>query len=69
MTTSLVEPVQGELLIVQRKVYLLPATPVKAEVGLDGVVTVPPAPDTMLHEPVPTVGVFAANVAEVAQTV
>ena len=36
-----------------------------AEVGLDGVVTDPPAPLTMLHAPVPTVGVFAAKVAEV----
>ena len=60
---------QGELLTVQRKVYVVPATPVKAEVGLDGVVTVPPAPDTRLHAPVPTAGVFAARVADVAHSV
>ena len=41
----------------------------KAEVGLVGVVTVPPAPLTMLQDPVPTVGVFAAKVAEVPQMV
>jgi hypothetical protein len=40
-----------------------------AEVGLVGVVIVPPAPLTMLQEPVPTVGVFAAKVAEVPQMV
>jgi len=69
MTTSSLEAVQGELLIVQRKVYVVPATPVNPEVALDGVVTVPPAPDTMLQAPVPTAGVFAARVADVAQTV
>lgn len=69
MTTSSVEALQGELLIVQRNVYVVPATPVKVEVGLDGVVTVPPAPLTMLQAPVPTVAVFAAKVAEVAHTV
>jgi hypothetical protein len=40
-----------------------------AEVGLVGVVIVPPAPLTMLQDPVPTVGVFAAKVAEVPQMV
>ena len=47
----------------------MPATPVKPEVGLLGVVTVPPAPLMMLQLPVPTVAVFAANVALVPQTV
>ena len=47
---------------------MVPAVPVKADVGLEGVVTVPPAPETMLHAPVPTTGVFAAKVAEVPQT-
>ena len=42
--------------------------PVKAEVGLEGVVIEPPAPETMLHAPVPMVGVFPAKVAEVPQT-
>ena len=41
--------------------------PVKADVGLEGVVIEPPAPETMLHAPVPTAGVFAAKVAEVPQ--
>ena len=47
----------------------MPATPVKAEVGLLGVVTVPPAPVMMVQVPDPTVGVFAAKVAEVPQMV
>jgi len=38
------------------------------EVGLLGVAMVPPAPDTMLHAPVPTVGELAAKIKEVAQT-
>ena len=41
----------------------------KAEVGLEAIATVPPAPEMMLHEPVPCVGVFAANVAAPPQTV
>ena len=69
MTTSSVEAVQGELLIVQRSVYVVPATPVNVEVGLEGVVTEPPVPLTMLHAPVPTAGVFAARVADVAQRI
>ena len=40
----------------------MPAVPVKFEVGLEGVVTVPPAPLWILHAPVPFVGVFAAKV-------
>ena len=47
----------------------MPATPVKAEVGLVGVVTVPPAPAMMVQVPDPTVGVFPAKVAEVPQIV
>ncbi len=43
--------------------------PVKADVGLEGVVIDPPAPETMLQDPVPTVGVLPARVTEVAQTV
>ena len=39
----------------------------KADVALEGVVTLPPAPEMMLQAPVPTVGVFAAKVADVAQ--
>ena len=37
----------------------------KVEVGLDGVVIVPPVPLTMLHAPAPTVGVLPARVIEV----
>ena len=47
----------------------MPATPVNVDVGLLGVVTVPPAPLTMLHAPVPLVGVLAAKVTLVPQTV
>ena len=46
---------------------MVPAAPEKAEVGLEGVVIVPPAPETMLQEPVPTEGVFPAKVVEVPQ--
>ncbi len=52
----------GLLLIVQRNVYEEPAVPLNVEVGLDGVVIVPPVPETILHAPVPTVGVFPAKV-------
>jgi hypothetical protein len=45
----------------------VPATPVKVEVGLDGVVTVPPAPAMMLQEPEPEPGVLPAKLAEVPQ--
>ena len=60
--TSLVEAGQGELLTVQRSIYAVPATPLNVELGLEGVVTAPPAPLTMLHAPVPMVGVLAARV-------
>lgn len=68
ITTSSVEAVQGALAIVQRNVYVVPAVPANAEVGLLGVVTVPPAPEMMLQDPVPIVGVFAAKVTELPQT-
>jgi hypothetical protein len=42
---------------------------VKLEVGLDGVVMVPPAPVTIVQVPVPTAGVLPAKVTDVAQTV
>src|SRR6185503_9595346 len=41
MTTASVDTVQGELEIVQRRVYVVPAVPENADVGLDGVVIVP----------------------------
>ena len=40
-----------------------------ADVGLVGVVTVPPAPAMMVQVPDPTVGVFPAKVADVPQMV
>ena len=61
-STSSVEAVHGLLLMIQRRVYVVPAVPVNVEVGLEVVVTVPPLPLTMLHAPVPTVAVFAASV-------
>jgi hypothetical protein len=42
---------------------------VKVDVGLVGVVIVPPAPDMILHAPVPIVGAFAARVADVSPQV
>ena len=66
ITTSSVEGVQGELDIVHRRVAV-PGTakPVTPEVGELGVVIVA-VPETTLHVPVPTVGVFPAKVAVVA---
>ena len=54
--------VQGALLIVQRNTYVAPAVPLKELVGLPAAPKLPPAPDTTLHAPVPTVTVFAAKV-------
>ena len=68
ITTSSVEGKQGAFEIVQRRVYVFPATPVKAEVGLEAVAIEPPAPEMMLHAPVPLVGVLAAKFVVVAQT-
>ena len=65
--TSSIEAAHGVLAIVQRRVYVVPAVPENADVGLEGVVIVPPAPETMLHEPVPIAGVFAAKVVDVPQ--
>ena len=48
---------------------MVPAVPLNEDVGLEGVVTVPPVPLTMLHAPVPVVGVLPASVTEVPQTV
>jgi hypothetical protein len=65
ITTSSVDAVQGEFDIVHLKVYDVPAVPLNAEVLLDGVEMVPPNPLTILHNPVPTVGEFAASVTDV----
>jgi hypothetical protein len=48
--------------IVHLNVYAVPAVPLNVEVALAGVVIVPPVPLTIVHKPVPTVGVFAASV-------
>jgi hypothetical protein len=47
----------------------VPAVPVKTEVGLEGVPMLPPAPETIVQRPVPTVGVLPTKVAVVEQTV
>ena len=44
---------------------MLPAVPVKVEVGLDGVLTVPPVPLIILQAPVPTDGVLPAIATDV----
>ena len=45
----------------------MPAVPLNAELGLEGVVTEPPEPLTMLQLPVPVVGALPARVVEVPQ--
>ena len=69
ITTSSVDAVHGLLLMVHLKVYVVPAVPVNVEVLLDGVVTDPPAPLTILHAPVPIVGELAAKVTDVSPQV
>ena len=59
---SLADAVHGELEIVQRNVYAVPAVPLNVDVGLDAVPNEPPEPLTMLHAPVPALGVLAARV-------
>ena len=41
---------------------MLPATPLKVDVGLEGVVIAPPVPLTILQVPVPAIGVLPASV-------
>jgi len=60
--TSSVDAAHGAFEIVQRNVYAVPATPVNVDVGLVGVVTVPPAPEVIVQAPVPVAGVLAARV-------
>ena len=47
----------------------MPAKPEKLELALPGLATVPPAPETTLHEPVPIVGALPCKVVLVAQIV
>lgn len=68
MITSSIEAVQGALEIVHLNVLAPTPRAVSPEVGEEGVVIVP-APEINVHKPVPTVGVFPARVAEVAQIV
>ena len=61
---------QAPFEIVQRNVYTPAVSPVTVAVGLVRLLnTAPPLPDTSDQLPVPTVGVFAAIVAEVPQIV
>jgi hypothetical protein len=60
--TSSLDAIHGALLIVQRKVYAVPAVPLNVLTGLAGVVIVPPNPPIILHDPVPTAGTLAARV-------
>ena len=41
---------------------MLPAVPLKLELGLEAVPKLPPVPLTMLHAPVPLPGAFAPSV-------
>ncbi len=63
--TSSLEKVHGPLDTVHLKSYVFPLIPLKVEVGLEAFVKEPPVPETILHKPVPTVGVLPANVTEV----
>jgi hypothetical protein len=56
----------GLLDIVHLNTYPTPAVPVNVEVGLVGVVILPPVPLTMVHNPVPTLGVLPARVTDMA---
>lgn len=47
----------------------MPKTPLKAEVALPGVTTVPPVPETTLQAPVPIAGTVAAMDVDVLQSV
>jgi hypothetical protein len=69
ITTSSVDAVHGEFDIVHLKVYVDPAVPVKVDVALAGVVTVPPAPDIILHAPDPMEGTLPARVTVVSPQV
>ena len=44
----------------------MPVAPLKPELGLLAFVKLPPAPETMLHEPLPTLAALAAKVVQEA---
>ena len=48
--------------MVHLNTYVVPAIPVNVLAGLLSDAILPPVPDTMLHDPVPTVGELAASV-------
>ena len=66
IVTSSVDGVQTPFEMVHRNVLTPTDNPVTPDVGEVGVVTVAP-PAITVHAPVPTVGVFPASVAVVAQ--
>ena len=68
MVTVEVEGEQGGFEIVHSKTFGPTPSPVKPDIGDVGVVIVP-VPLTSVHNPVPTAGMFPANVAVVEQTV
>ena len=65
VTSSELE-LHGLFEIVHLKTYVMPEDPLNVEVGLVGVVIVPPVPLIVVHNPVPTLGVFPARVADIA---
>ena len=56
--------VHDALDIVQRKTYATPIVPEKVVVGLDADPKEPPTPLTILHKPVPIVGIFPITVVD-----
>ena len=59
--TSSVDGAHGGLVIVQRKMYVLPAIPVNVVLFRDAFANEPPVPLNIVHPPVPTAGILAAN--------
>jgi hypothetical protein len=66
IVTSSVEDVHGELDIVQRNTYVVPAVPEKVDVALALLPKLPPAPFTILQLPVPILGALPASVVVVS---
>ena len=61
MFTSSNVVAQGGVATVHRKVYVVPAMPLKTEVGLAGVTMVPPTPAMIVQFPVPEPGALPAR--------